>query len=178
MKKIVLSYGLIAGLIVSATLLVMLSMHRDGAPPENGELIGYSSMLIAFLLIFAGIRSEREKNGGHISFGHAVKVGVLITLVASAVYVVTWQIYYYNVDPQFMERYAESALERSRANGASEAQLAAERTKMENFARLYRNPAVNIGFTLLEIFPVGLVVSLISAAILRTKQQRAVAQYV
>jgi uncharacterized membrane protein len=173
MKKIVLTFGLIAGLIVSATLLVMLQMHRDGRPPENGELIGYSSMLIAFVLIYVGIRSERERSGGRISFGRAFKTGILITLVASAVYVVTWEIYYYNFDPGFMERYAESAIEKSRAGGATEFEIAAERRRMENFARLYRNPLVNVGFTLLEIVPVGLLVTLVSAAILKTKQQGA-----
>jgi hypothetical protein len=170
MKRIVLTFGLIAGLITSATLVTMLLVWRDsGTVPENGEIIGYSSMLIAFITIFVGIKTYRDQNGGRITFGQGFKVGILITLVASTLYVATWQVYYYNFAPDFIEKYSARQLEKMRASGASPATLAEEKKKMEDFAKLYRNPLVNIGFSYMEIVPVGLIVTLIAAGVLRRK---------
>lgn len=170
MKRIVLIFGLIAGLITSATLLTMLLVSRGSdTVPEHGEVIGYSSMLIAFITIFVGIRTYREQNGGRITFGQGFRVGMLITLVASTMYVATWQVYYYNFAPDFIEKYSARQLETMRAAGASDAVLAKEKQKMDEFAQLYRNPLVNIGFSYMEIVPLGFIVTLVAAGALRRK---------
>lgn len=174
MKKVVLTFGLIAGLITAGTMMSMVLISRGGQEHlENGEVIGYSSMLIAFILIFFGIRSWRDQNGGKITFKTAFKVGILITLVACAVYVTTWEVYYFTYDQgDFVEHYSARQLEKLKLSGATARELAAERTKMEEFGKLYQNPLVNIGLSFLEIFPVGLIVTLVSAATLRDRPSR------
>jgi hypothetical protein len=171
MRKIVLTFGLIASAILASMMAVSVPLHLQGKiSTGNAEILGYSSMVLAFLMVFVGIRTYREKiGGGTITFGRAFKVGILITLVTATVYVVTWEIIYYNFLPDFGEKYAAMSLAELRAGGASAAEMATATQKMDAFQKLYANPFINIGMTFMEIFPVGLLVTLISAAILRRK---------
>ena len=172
MRRIVLTYGLIAGAIVSAVMTAMIAITRDsvGLLLERGMMVGFGSMVLAFLLVFFGIRRYRDTvGGGAIGFLRALGVGLLITVVASAVYVLTWQVLYFGFVPDFAERYGEAVVANLRASGASAAAIAAEEAEMALFAERYRNPLFNSAVTFLEIFPVGLVMTLISAAILRRK---------
>lgn len=46
-------------------------------------VIGYTTIVLSFLLVFLGIRSYRENVGnGRITFGRAFGVDILITLVS------------------------------------------------------------------------------------------------
>lgn len=171
MKRIVWRHGLIAGGMVAAMTAVMVPLGMNGVIDFSwGAVIGYTSMVLSFLLVFFGIRSYRDDvGGGVITFGKAFQVGILIALIASAVYVISWEIVYFNFIPDFADRYAAITIEKLRASGASEAVLAAETAKMAKFQEQYTNPLFNIAVTFMEIFPVGLVVTLVSAAILRRK---------
>jgi Protein of unknown function (DUF4199) len=170
MRKTVLTFGLAAGAVLMAMLLISMPLVLGGRITfDNAEVIGYASMLLAFLLIFFGIRSYRESSGGTITFGKAFRVGILITLVASAAYVVTWQIYFFNWGQDFTRQFAEHQLTRTKADGASDAELAAKAAQLAEFAKMYRNPLINSAITFLEVFPLGLLVTLVSAAILRKK---------
>lgn len=171
MKKTVLVFGTIAGVILLAYLAILMPLCLNGTIGFEGtQVIGYSAMVSSFLLVFFGIRSYRDRvAGGTISFGKAFKVGILITLVACAFYVGTWLVYFYAFAPDFFEVYTRYTLEKMEAQGASAAEIEATRAKMTGFAPLYRNPFINAAVTFLEPFPVGLVVTLVSAAILRRK---------
>ena len=164
MQSIVLKHGLIAGgiLIVAFAVTLPLGVHS--------EVVGYTSMVLAFLLVFFGIRAYREELGGAIGFGKAFQVGILITLVTCAIYVVSWEIVYWGFWPDFLDQYNAHALAKLRAAGATEAAIREAQAKMASFAKLYANPLFNVGMTFLEIFPVGLIMTLVSAAILRRKQ--------
>jgi hypothetical protein len=179
MKKIVLKFGLISGLILGVMIAAMVPMCMQGhgeADFRNSEIIGYTTMLAAFLAVFFGIRSYRDNvAGGTITFGKAFQVGILIALVACAFYVITWEITYWGFLPDFADKYAAFSLKKMAAEGASAAQLAEAHTKMEEFKTMYRNPFFNVAVTFVEVFPVGLLVSLISAAILRKKPAPAIA---
>ena len=172
MKRIVWKNGLIAGGIVIAMFAITLPLCLNGVIDfdSDGAILGYTSMVLAFLFVFFGIRAYREEIGGTIGFGKAFQVGILITLVASAIYVVSWEIVYWGFIPDFLDQYNAHALAKLRAAGATEAALREAQAKMAQLAKLYANPLFNIGFTFLEVFPVGLVVTLVSAAILRRKQ--------
>ena len=170
MKKIVLTFGLISGAILVLMMFAGLPLMKRG---EFGklEIIGYSTMVASFLMVFFGIRSYRENiGGGTISFGKALQVGLLITLISCVCYVIAWQIVYFNFTPDFLERYGNYMIEKARAAGGSPAELAAQREQIQSFKALYANPFIRIAFTLLEPLPVGLPMTLISAAILRRKE--------
>lgn len=170
MQRIVLTYGLVAGAICSAMMLLTIPfMEVIGF--DRGAVIGYSTIVIAFLAIYLGIRSYRDKvAGGGIGFGRAFTVGLGITLVASVCYVATWQLVYYRLAPDFLDKYAAYAVDKDRRAGATEAQVAATRKEMDEFREMYRNPLLNIGLTLLEPLPVGLVFSLVSAGLLSRRR--------
>ena len=171
MRKIVLTFGLIAGGVLSAMMLLTMPF-MDQIGFEKGEIIGYTTMVAAFLLVFFGVKSHRDSvAGGTVTFGRAFLVGLLITLVASTCYVATWQVIYYKIAPDTVEKYAAHALEKAKKSGATEAQLMAQKKEMAEFAELYKNPLVNIAITYIEPLPVGLVFSLVAAGILSRKRR-------
>jgi hypothetical protein len=174
MKKIVLRFGLASGLILMTMTAVMLPLTMNGTIDfEYGELIGYSTMVLSFLLVFFGIRSYRDNvAGGEIGFGRAFKVGILITLITCTMYVVTWEITYFNFIPDFLDQYTAHVLVKMRASGESEAAIRETTAKMAEMAKYYDNPFINSAITFMEVFPVGLIVTLVSAAILRRKPRQ------
>ncbi len=171
MKRIVLTFGLIAGAILSAWMIAFLPfMKSDSFDPDIGMVVGYSTMLLAFLMIFFGIRSYRDNvGGGTMTFGRAVGIGLLITAVASLLYVVTWQILYYNFVPDFADRYEACIMRDLREDGASPAEIEKTRQQMVQMKRWMANPVTNAALTFLEPLPVGLVMTFVCAGILRRK---------
>ena len=163
MQKIVLTFGLIAGVMLSAMMLLTLPfLDRIGF--EKGEVIGYTTMVLAFLMVYFGVRSYRDNvAGGTVGFGRAFVVGLLITFVASACYVATWEFIYFQLVPDFGDKYAAFAIEKARKAGASEAKIAEQVRMMEEFKVMYRNPLVNAAITFLEPLPVGLLFTIGSA---------------
>ncbi|GAB2767730.1 DUF4199 domain-containing protein [Rhabdobacter roseus] len=171
MRKTILVFGLIAGAIVSIMLLVMMVLSKNNARHfDNGELVGYTSMLLAFSLIFIAVKSYRDRYGaGAISFKDAFLLGLGITAVASALYVFTWVVFYTNFYPTFPEDYAQYALEKMKQKGSTAAELSQAQADIRNAFSYYDTWYGLIGITFLEIFPVGLLLSLICALILRRK---------
>ena len=170
MKKIVLTFGLVSGALFAVMMAATLPfMDRIGF--QYGELIGYTTMIVAFLFVFFGIRSYRETVGnGYITFEQAFKVGILIVIISSLCYVISWQIIYFNFIPDFVDKYSAYMIEKSRAAGASPEQIAGEVAQMERFKVIFQNPFYNFLITFfIEPFPVGLIITLISATILRKR---------
>ena len=171
MRKTVLTFGLIAGAILSAMMVVTIPFHEQ-LGFDRAEVIGYTTMVLAFLLIFFGVRSYRDNvGGGRISFGRAMGVGSLIAAVASLCYVLTWQVVYFNFMPDYVEKYQARAMATARTEGKSEAELAALKAEMDRYAELYRNPAINAAVTFFEPLPVALVMTLISAGVLSRRRR-------
>ena len=169
MRKIVLTYGLIAGAILSAMLFLSLRFE-DEIGFDRGAILGYATMVLAFLMVYFGIRSYRDGvAGGSLTFGRALKVGLLIMLVATVCYVATWEFIFFKLAPDFGDNYAAYALEEARQSGATEAEIAETVAEMTEFAEQYRKPLVNIAYTFLEPLPVGLLLSLLSAWLLSRK---------
>lgn len=172
MKKIILIYGLIAGSIVAAMMLITMPMYNRGTlNMDNGELVGYTTMVIALSMVFFGIKSYRDNYAnGSISFGKGFKVGILITLIASAMYGLAWEISYSKIGEEFTKKMTEKYYEDMKAEGATEAELQKAKEEWESFSEMYKNPIIRFGFTVfVEIFPVGLVITLVSAAVLKRK---------
>lgn len=167
MKKIVLTFGLISGGILSLMLLLTLPFH-ESLDLDTGALIGYTTMVASFMLIFVGVKSYRDTvGGGRLSFGRGLAVGMLIAVVSSACYVVTWEVIYFGYKGDFMQKYRDHTLEKARAAGDSPEVVARKAAEFDRFAELYQNPAFNAAITFIEPMPVGLVVALVSAGVLR-----------
>lgn len=175
MKKNIIIYGLTAGIVVSILMLASvnyLSYCEGNVDYSTSMLIGYASMLIAFSLVFIGIRNYRNKyNGGVISFGKAFKIGLLMVLIASTIYVIAWLIDYFFFVPDFMDKYSAHMLGELKASGASQIEIDKQTKEMANMAVMYKNPFFTAMMTYVEILPVGLIVALISSLILKRKAQ-------
>jgi len=169
MKKTVLTFGLISGAVTTVTMLASLPfVNKIGY--DKGEILGYTIIVLSALLVFFGIRSYRENvGGGRLTFGRGFAVGILITLISSACYVGTWEIVYFKFMPNFAENYAAHMVERAKASGASQQKLDEAERQAKQFKQMYNNPAINVAMTFMEVFPVGLGVTLLSAGILRKK---------
>jgi Protein of unknown function (DUF4199) len=137
---------------------------------DRGYVVGYTSMVLSFLLVFFGVRAYRDNEGqGTITFGRAFGLGMCIMLITCVCYVITWEIIYYFFMPDFFDKYGAYVIEKARAAGADATALAAKAEEMRKAKAMYANPLVNIAMTFIEPFPVGLLITLISATILRKK---------
>lgn len=169
MKKTVWTFGLISGGILSAMMLLTLPF-ADSIGVDKLEITGYTTMIIAGLLIYFGVRSYRDNvAGGSVSFGRALGVGCLICLISSVCYVATWQVIYYKIAPDFMTKVMAYAVEKAKADGPEAAQKKLE--EMQKMSEYYQNPIVNVAVTFIEPLPVGLVLALVSAGILSRKRR-------
>lgn len=165
MLRIIVVYGLISGAIVIGTIIG--SMMVWGMENQS-EWLGYLIMVVALSLIFFAIKNYRDRDlGGVIKFGTAFKLGLGISVVAGIVYVGAWETYLQATDANFMEQYAESYIGQLQADGADEQQLVEARALMEEYKSMYEKPLTRMGITFLEIFPVALLITLISAGLLR-----------
>jgi hypothetical protein len=172
MKNIVLKFGLVSG-GVSALLMLAAVPLIDWIGFDYGHVIGYTAMVISFLFVYFGIKAYRDNVlGGQITFGRAFGVGMLITVISCVCYVVAWQIVYQNFMPDFLDRYSEYYLGNLRASGASTAAVEQASAEMAQFKTMYANPFIRVAFTFIEPLPVGFLITLISAAVLRRTVNR------
>lgn len=172
MKRIILVYGSIAGVIVGGMLFLTMPLHNNGTLNfDNGMWVGYTTMVISLSLVFFGVKSYRDSHAaGVITFGKAFKIGMLITLVASVFYALSWEVAYHTISKGFTEKMQQHYTDKIREEAKSEAELNEKLEKSKQNWELYKNPAVRFGMTLMEILPVGLIISLISAGLLRRKE--------
>jgi len=169
MKKTVLTYGFISGAIAVALMLAHLSFF-DSLHGSKGLIVGYTGIILSSLLVFFGVRSYRENvGGGKISFGRGLAVGVQIALISATCYVATWQLIYFKFAPEFAQKCLAGPIEELKASGAEQDEINAAQTQLVEFKKLYDKPLMNALITYIEPFPVGLAMTLISAAILRRK---------
>jgi hypothetical protein len=173
MKKTVLTFGLIAGLIMSVLMDSSVLLAAKIGSGHSSLVLGYTILVASFLLVYFGIRSYRDNTlGGQISFGRAFACGILITLITTVCYVATWEVLYFNFIPHFMDSYFAAQIHKVQSSGLDPAVTAAKVAAIQRSQQLYQNPVVNMAYTFMEPLPVGLVITLISAAILRRKAPR------
>jgi hypothetical protein len=168
MKKVVLTFGVLCGLLPILTMIIGLMV--GGSNWQGSLVLGWTVIILSSLFIFFGIRSYRENyNNGLISFGKAFKVGILIALIGGLMYVLVWEIMYFNFMHDMMDPYFAAELDKLKASGASPEKI--EESKA--FWEMYKtNPFVNGAMTILEPLTITLPVTLISALILKRNTKK------
>ncbi len=170
MSRIILIFGAAAGLIVAVPMCLLVANAEPGSAATS-HFTGYLIMLLALSLVFVGVKRLRDRElGGAIRFVPAFLAGLGISAVAGVIYVVGWEITLAVTDFAFIESYSAAAVEAARARGASAAEVEAVIAQMDEFRRQYANPLFRLPLTFAEIFPVGVLVSLVSAALLRNSR--------
>ena len=169
MQKTVLTFGLLSG-AVAAILMWLTLPFIDGIGYDKAAIVGYTGIVASFLFVYFGVRSYRDNvAGGTLSFGKAFGIGLLITLISCACYVISWEVMYFKMMPDFAVKFGAHQIEQLRASGATQAAIDAMTKRMADFKTMYDNPLMNAAMTFTEPFPVGLLVTLISAAVLKKK---------
>lgn len=167
MLKKILSYGLVAGLIAGG-LLSAITIGMTHNPPKYGLLLGYTTMLIALSAVFVGIKKHRDADlGGVIRFWPAFGMGVAMSFIAGILYVLSWEAAVAVTHMDFASNYANMLIEQQKAKGVSAEELAKLSADMARFKIQYANPLFRLPMVFIEIFPVGVLVSLVSAGLLR-----------
>lgn len=164
MKNHIFKNSVLGAIIVCIVMISMTYYMKTYPDREPSAIIGFSSMLLAFIFVLLGIKQERKSNNGTITFGKAFLTGLWISLIISTIYVLVWLVIYYNFFPTFMEQYSEMILKNTKPEA-----LAAKTTEMNQMKEWYKSPVMIILLTYMEIFPIGVVVSLIGALILKKK---------
>lgn len=168
-------YGGIAGVVMIAgwwLSSILLTDPDEGFDFEKGAIIGYVAMLLALSLVFIGIKNYRDKQqAGFITFKNAFLTGLYIVLVASVIYVIGWMIYYPNFMPDFADQYAAHQIHQYEESGMSAEEIQLKKEEMKSYMELYENPLIMAGMTFMEIFPIGLLITLISALILKRRPE-------
>ncbi len=171
MKKIVLVSGLLASIVIVSISGLMLLLAGDESSHQYSEWLGYLVMILGLSMIFVGIKQYRDQHsGGVIKFSKGMQVGLLITLVATVCYVLAWEVYMQSADSNFMEDYKQTYIENLQSSGEAPEIIAKKINDMELMAEKYNNPVFRMGITALEIFPVGLIISILSAMLLRNRK--------
>ena len=171
-------YGLLAGLIVTIPMdLAMVFAHSDSV--FKGMVFGYLTMIVGLTGVFLGIKHVRDRVfGGAIKFWQALLVGLGISAVASFIYVLGWELTLALTDHELVGAYSQAMVAAVKNRGGTVAEIQQAIADAAEFARMYRNPASRMSITFIEMFPVGVLISLISAALLRNTRllpQRAAA---
>lgn len=173
MKRIVLVYGVISGLITALWILIAMLFVPKEMHMSIGMILGYTSMIIANIFLVVGVKNYRDKyNGGVITFGKALKVGLLIAFIASTFYVVTWLVYFFGVGTDFMDYFVQSTHQELVESGASAAEIAKQSKEMNEFMVMYQNPFFNAAVTYMEILPIGILFALITALVMKRKEPK------
>ncbi len=170
MKKLILVYGAIAGLVIIGITILSLKLGIESMS------LGYLIMFIAFSSIFVAVKQYHDDAlGGVIRFGTGFGLGLGITIVASLIYVLVWELYLMATDYSFIDTYIASIIENKETAGASQEEIATTVAEMDSLREIYANPLLRVLLTFVEIFPVGLLISLIAAFVLKNNRTLAVA---
>jgi hypothetical protein len=174
MKRNVWVFGLLSGLVIAVFMLISANLCYNNPNYEGSMVLGYAGMLLAFSFVFIGIKNYRDKYfGGNITFLEALKVGGIIALISSTVYVAVWLVDYYLFVPDFMDHYIQHVLTQAKKDGASQAEINKQITEMAGYRDMYKTPFGVILMTYLEPLPVAIIVTLISALILKRNRPNA-----
>jgi hypothetical protein len=166
-KRTIIIFGLISG-AVSSLMMVATVPFADKIGFDKGMFVGYTAIVLSFLLVYFGIRSYRDNiGGGQVTFSRAFAIGISITVISCVCYVLTWEVLYYNFMPDFLEKFDAHVIGKLHAAGASAAAIQAKSLELQKYKEMYNNPVINAAMTFAEPFPIGLVITLISAAILK-----------
>ena len=167
MQKIALTYGILSGTIVIVTMILGLVVS-DGGSFLSSELFGYLTMLIALSMIFIAIKRYRDQElGGVIRFLPALAMGLAVAVIAGVMYTLIWELYSMSNGYAFIDSYVNSAIEAKKAAGLTGEKLAQEIAVLEEMRANYGKFYIRMPMTFMEIFPVGLIIAILSAAILR-----------
>ncbi len=172
MKRFVFKYGIISGLIIIISAIFTIILVGESGSFSIAEWLGYLIMIVALSMIFIGIKDYKKKNNNIIDFKSAFFVGIGISAVASLIYVIGWEIYFSFNGEQFISEYSTNSIQKLVDNGLSPESIDKATKEMNENMETYRNMPYRMAITIMEIFPIALLITIISSFILKTKTSK------
>ena len=170
MKRIVLIFGSILGVLLSINLVIMMYLCYSDPNFIPSMWLGYLVILVMLSTVFFGIKNYRDKGlNNNLSLGKAFKTGALIAFVGATIYVIVWLFMYYLYVPDFMDKFSAKELTQAINDGKPAAEIDKMKADTETYKEMYKSPVWVVVLTYLEILPLALVVAFISALILKRK---------
>ena len=176
MRKVVLTFGLICGIITAALVWLVSGWLCDGnlIDLDYAMFVGYAAMLIALTMVFFGIKSYRDNYaGGQITFWKGVQIGILISLIGGVLYwagATSYTLTHPGFEERFTAKFTEHTTNKLRASGAPQSEIDQALVDSESMMAMLKNPLIFFLVCLMEFLPVGIIVTLISAALLRRRE--------
>lgn len=168
MKQTILKYGLYSGAMGAALMTLTALYYSSTTEYENGQYIGFTGILLSMMFVYFGVKNYRDNvAGGALSFSAGFKVGLLIAIISCICYVIAWMLVSDLMMPDFMEKFMAQSLAQKQQSGASPEEIAKFTAEMAKYQEMYKNPVYKFLLTFIEPFPIALLVSLVSAGILR-----------
>ena len=167
MKKIVLQYGIMGGIVIATPMFIIIP-NIESIGFEKGETILFTTMIISFLSTYLGIGANRKKLGGYIGFRTAFLTGLLITIVVSAFYVTGNMLLFYKISPDFPDKYNTFMLSQMKVSHFTQAQINEYVTNYETGKN--QGSFINAAMMFMKPLTFGLFFTLSSSLILRKKE--------
>lgn len=173
MRKTVLANGLAAGALLSVMFVATNYFIEEKNNPSLASTIGNILLMASLSMVFFAIRNVRDKvNKGHISFNMAFRAALLVILTATLFYTVTKSTYAFVIDKGYVERSIERTIQAETQSISSSKELkeAEKQKKIEAFTSNMndlRTPYAFVITSVLEFFPMGLVISILCAALMK-----------
>lgn len=166
LRQIALTYGGVAGLIVCFAMFGSFLL-LDQSYVFN-ELLGAVMMIPSFIIVVFGVKKFCDSTQPEVTrFTDGAIAGFSIVGVMSVIYAIGWEFYLYLTDYTFMDQYITNERILAEERGVHGAELALLQDQMQSAAEAYANPFFRFGITIMEIFPLGMLVALISVLLLR-----------
>ncbi len=171
MKNIVLKHGLITGIFITSFMVFYYVIFYPFLIRHNEYCsLGLLGLIGSFSMVFFGILEYRDKVNNHIiSFKKAFKIGFLISLMGSLIYLAYYTINYHFFKPSLLEREISYQLRPQKIEHLNKESIQALTDRIKEYRNSFHNPIYFILNTLGDALPFGLFFTLISALILKRK---------
>jgi hypothetical protein len=170
MRTIVLKYGTISGLIASALMFISLIIENKSGFGSSSVVMGFIGMVLAFIPLYFGIREYRQTVGeGYVTFLKALNIGILIVVISGVFYTLSWMVIYYWVTPDFADKYCAAMVDQMKTASRPQKEIDQVVAEMTKYKEMCKNPFVLAAYTFPESLPMGIIISLICAGVLRKK---------
>lgn len=170
MKKTILNYGLISGGIAAVLMMVTSLILKNSLNFDSGYIYGYAGILLSLVVIYFAVKRYRDKmNNGFITFGRALMIGLAIAFISGVFYSASWLLVNKFIMPDFVDQFCAYQIQHLQDSGKSAQEIADAKAELDKYREAVKNPLMNFAYAFTEPFPVGVLVSLITALILRRK---------
>lgn len=163
--RIALKWGLISGVISIVYGVVMIAIDKYQDPSMN-TLNFVFGIAVAIGVLIAALREYRTLNGGYMSFGQGLGVGVLASAVAGVASGLFNFVYMQFIDPTVSEKMMDRIRDEWERNGMSDAQM----EQAEQYTSMMMRPGMLFVIGVFFAVLAGVILSLVIAAILRREK--------